>query len=319
MTLRRRDLLAAGLALPAAARAQGPGGFPNRPIRLIAPFPPGGGVDLTARLLAEPLSRELGQTVVVENRGGAGGVIGVEAMSRAAPDGYTLSLTGAGTITAGPHLRRLPYEALGLTHITRLVRMPFIVAVRTDLPASTLTEFLALAKARELRYASGGAGTSQHLTGELFNQMAGLRMIHVPYRGTGPALNDLAARVVDLYFGDPATLSVINAGGARAMAVTSPQRWPLLPDVPAVAEGVPGYESENWYGLAAPPGLPVEIRGILHAAVVKVMRDPATVRRFDEAGLHPAVMELADYDAFLRADSTRWEGVVRTGNISIDG
>jgi tripartite-type tricarboxylate transporter receptor subunit TctC len=317
MGITRRPLVAALLALPAVARAQG--AWPNRPIRLIAPFPPGGGVDLTARLLAEPLSREVGQPVVVENRGGAGGVIGVEAMSRAAPDGYTLSLTGAGTITAGPHLRRLPYEALGLTHITRLVRMPFIVAVRTDLPARTLPEFLALAKRQELRYASGGQGTSQHLTGELFNQMAGLTMVHVPYRGTGPALNDLAAKVVDLYFGDPATLSVINAGSARALAVTSPRRWPLLPDTPAVAEAVPGYESENWYGLAAPPGVPAEIRAALHAAVLKVMRDPAVARRYDEAGLHPAVMELAEYDAFLRADSARWERVVRTGNIRIDG
>jgi tripartite-type tricarboxylate transporter receptor subunit TctC len=317
MTFRRRSLLAAGLALPAAALAQG--AWPNRPIRLIAPFPPGGGVDLTARLLAEPLSREIGQPVVVENRGGAGGVIGVEAMSRSPADGYTLSLTGAGTITAGPHLRRLPYDALGLSHITRLVRMPFIVAVRTDLPAQTLAEFLALAKRQELRYASGGPGTSQHLTGELFNQMAGLRMVHVPYRGTGPALNDLAAKVVDVYFGDPATLSVINAGSARALAVTSPQRWPLLPNAPAVAEGVPGYESENWYGLAAPAGLPEDVRRAIHAAVLKVMRDPANVQRFDAAGLHPAVMALDEYVAFLRADSTRWEGVVRTGNIRIDG
>ena len=317
MTIRRRTLLAAGAMVPFAAHGQG--AFPSRPIRLIAPFPPGGGVDLTARLLAEPLARELGQPVVVENRGGAGGVIGVEAMSRSAPDGYTLSLTGAGTITAGPHLRRLPYDALGLAHITRLVRMPFIVAVRTDLPARTLPEFLALARAQELRYASGGPGTSQHLTGELFNQMAGLRMVHVPYRGTGPALNDLAAKVVDVYFGDPATLSLINAGSARAIAVTSPQRWTLLPDAPAVAEGVPGYESENWYGLAAPPGLPPEIQRLLHAAVLKVMRDPANAQRFDAAGLHPAVMELDDYAAFLRADSVRWEGVVRTGNIRIDG
>jgi tripartite-type tricarboxylate transporter receptor subunit TctC len=317
MKLQRRSLLAAGLVLPATARAQA--AFPNRPVRLIAPFPPGGGVDLTARLLAEPLSREIGQPVVVENRGGAGGVIGVEAMSRAPADGYTLSLTGAGTITAGPHLRRLPYDAPGLAHITRLVRMPFIVAVRTDLPANTLAEFLALARRQELRYASGGPGTSQHLTGELFNQMAGLRMVHVPYRGTGPALNDLAAKVVDVYFGDPATLSLINAGGARAIAVTSPQRWPLLPNAPAVAEGVPGYESENWYGLAAPAGLPDDIRRFLHAAVTKVMRDPATARRFDEAGLHPATMGLDEYAAFLRADSARWEGVVRTGNIRIDG
>ena len=300
------------LPLPALAQS-----WPARPVRLIAPFPPGGGVDLTARLLAEPLAQHLGQNVVVENRGGAGGVIGVEAMSQAAPDGHTLSLTGAGTITAGPHLRRLPYDALGLGHITRLVRMPFILAVRSDLPARTLPEFLALARQGRLTYASGGAGTSQHLTGELFNQMAGLRVEHIPYRGTGPALNDLAARVVDSYFGDPATLGLIQAGQARAMAVTSAERWALLPDTPAVAEAVPGYVSENWYGLAAPPGTPEAVQDAISAAVLAVMNEPSVRARFDAAGLHPAPMPRADYVAFLRADTQVWAGVVRAGNIRI--
>ncbi|MDB5414585.1 MAG: tripartite tricarboxylate transporter substrate binding protein [Rubritepida sp.] len=303
---------AAGLARAAAAQS-----WPARSIRLIVPFPPGGGVDLTARLLAEPLGRALGQSVVVENRGGAGGVIGVEALSHAAPDGYTLCLTGAGTITAGPHLRQLPYEPMALAHITRLVRMPFIVAVRSDLPATTLPEFLALARQGNLRYASGGAGTSQHLTGELFNQMAGVRIEHVPYRGTGPALNDLAAKVVDVYYGDPATLTLVNGGQARAMAVTSPGRWPLLPQTPAVSEAVPGYASENWYGLVAPAGTPEPILDTLSAQVLRVLADPEWKRRFDEAGLHPATMSRADYVAFLRDDSEVWARVVRAGNIRI--
>jgi len=311
MRIPRRAALSL-LASPAFAQS-----WPNRPLRIIVPFPPGGGVDLTARLLSEPLARELGQTVVIENRGGAGGVIGVEAMSRAPADGYTLSLTGAGTITAGPHLRRLPYDALGLAHVTMLVRMPFIVAVRSDLPARTLPEFLALARQGGLRYASGGPGTSQHLTGELFNQMAGLAMEHVPYRGTGPALNDLAARVVDVYYGDPATLALISSGQARAMAVTSAQRWSLLPDTPAVAEAVPGYVSENWYGLAAPMGTPEPVLEALSAAVLKVLNDPAAKQRFDAAGLHPAPMARAEYTAFLRADTAIWGRVVTAGNIRI--
>jgi tripartite-type tricarboxylate transporter receptor subunit TctC len=311
MRIPRRAALSL-LASPAFAQS-----WPNRPLRLIVPFPPGGGVDLTARLLSEPLARELGQTVVIENRGGAGGVIGVEAMSRAPADGYTLSLTGAGTITAGPHLRRLPYDALGLAHVTMLVRMPFIVAVRSDLPARTLPEFLALARQGGLRYASGGPGTSQHLTGELFNQMAGVAMEHVPYRGTGPALNDLAARVVDVYYGDPATLALISSGQARAMAVTSAQRWSLLPDTPAVAEAVPGYVSENWYGLAAPPGTPDSVLDTLSAAVLKVLNDPVAKQRFDAAGLHPAPMARAAYTAFLRADTDIWGRVVTAGNIRI--
>ena len=306
-------IMAAPLTLPAAAQS-----WPARPIRLIVPFPPGGGVDLTGRLLAEPLGRNLGQSVVIENRGGAGGVIGVEALSHAAPDGYTLSLTGAGTLTVGPHLRQLPYDPMALANITRLVRMPFIVAVRSDLPAQTLPEFLALARRGGLRYASGGAGTSQHLTGELFNQSAGVRIEHVPYRGTGPALNDLAAKVVDVYYGDPATLTLINGGQARAIAVTSPERWPLLPDTPAVAEAVPGYASENWYGLAAPAGTPEPILDRIHAEVMRVLTDPAWKRRFDEVGLHPAPMPRADYVNFLRADSEVWGRVVRAGNIRIN-
>jgi tripartite-type tricarboxylate transporter receptor subunit TctC len=148
--------------------------------------------------------------------------------------------------------------------------------------------------------------------------MAGLRVTHVPYRGTGPALNDLAGRVVDIYFGDPATLGLIQQGGARALAVTSPERWGLLPDTPAVAEAVPGYASENWYGIAAPPGMPAEIVGFLHARILRVMAQAETRRRFDEAGLHPATMPLADYLAFLRADTETWARVVRAGNIRID-
>ena len=243
MSTTRRSVLIAGLALPFAAHAQAK--FPDRPIKIIVPFPPGGGVDMTARLLMEPLSKELGQPIIVENKGGAGGIIGVEAMSHAPPDGYTLSLTGVGTLTAGPHLRKMPYDPMALSQITRLVRMPFIVAVRNDLPAKTLPEFMDLARRQEIRWASGGIGTSQHLAGELFTQMSGIKMIHVPYRGTGPALNDLAAGIVDAYFGDPATLGLIRGGKARAMAVTSPQRWPVLPDTPAVAEVVKGYAKKE--------------------------------------------------------------------------
>ncbi|WP_052213814.1 tripartite tricarboxylate transporter substrate binding protein [Belnapia sp. F-4-1] len=290
-----------------------------RPIRMVVPFPPGGGVDLTARLLAEPLQRELGQTIVIENRGGAGGVIGVEAMSRASADGYTLSLTGAGTTTAGPHLRTLPYDAMGLAHVTRLVRMPFILAVRNALPARTLVEFMALGRRGEIRWASGGIGTSQHLAGELFKQMSGLAMVHVPYRGTGPALNDLAAGIVDAYFGDPATLTLIKGGQARAMAVTSPGRWPLLPETPAAAEAVPGYEAENWYGLAAPPGTPQPVLDTLLAAIRNVLADPAVAARFDAAGLHPAPLSIAEYRAFLARDTETWGRVVKSGNIRVDG
>ena len=189
--IHRRGLLATTLALPAVAWAEGK--YPDRPIKIIVPYPPGGGVDLTARLLMEPLAKELGQTIVIENKGGAGGLIGVEAMSHAPPDGYTLSLTGVSSMSAGPHLRagKLPFDPAGFAHITRLVRMPLILAVLNDLPAKTLPEFMALAKSTEIRWASGGIGTSQHLAGEYFAQMSGLKMVHVPYRGFPNVANSM--------------------------------------------------------------------------------------------------------------------------------
>lgn len=317
MILRRR-LIAGALALPAAAKAQGR--YPDRPIKIIVPYPPGGGVDLTARLLVEPLSKELGQSIVVENKGGAGGIIGVEAMSHAPPDGYTLALTGVSTMSAGPHLRgaKMPFDPMALAHITRLVRMPLILAVKNDLPARTLPEFMALAKRTEIRWASGGIGTSQHLAGEYFTQMSGLKMIHVPYRGTGPALNDLTAGIVDAYFGDPATLGIIKGGKARAMAVTSSERWSVLPETPMLAEAVPGYEAWNWYGIDAPPKTPEPIVDLLAAAIRKVMADPAVAKKYDDNGLHPATLSRPDYLAFIKTDSDTWGKVITTGNIKAD-
>ena len=317
----RRTALAGALALPAlAASAQAQAKYPDRPVKIIVPFPPGGGVDLTARLLMEPLSKELGQPIVIENKGGAGGLIGVTAMAQAAPDGYTLAVTGVSSMSAGPHLRgdKLPFDPMKFAHITRLVRMPLILAVKNDLPARTLPEFMDLAKKTEIRWASGGIGTSQHLAGELFTQMSGLKMVHVRYRGTGPALNDLAAGVVDAYFGDPATLGIIKSGKARAMAVTSPDRWPPLPDAPSLGEAVKGYEAWNWYGLDAPPGTPEPIIEQLAAAVRKVMAEPDVKKKYDDNGLHPANLSRAEYVAFIKRDSEVWGKVIRTGNIKPD-
>ncbi len=319
--IRRRTALAGALALPAvAASAQAQTKYPDRPVKIIVPFPPGGGVDLTARLLMEPLSKELGQPIVIENKGGAGGLIGVTAMAQSAPDGYTLAVTGVSSMSAGPHLRgdKLPFDPMKFAHITRLVRMPLILAVKNDLPARTLPEFMDLAKKTEIRWASGGIGTSQHLAGELFTQMSGLKMVHVPYRGTGPALNDLAAGVVDAYFGDPATLGIIKSGKARAMAVTSPDRWPPLPDAPSLGEAVKGYEAWNWYGLDAPPGTPEPIIERLAAAVRRVMAEPDVKKKYDDNGLHPANLSRAEYVAFIKRDSEVWGKVIRTGNIKPD-
>ena len=315
MLMRRTLLALPALLLAPRARAQA---YPAHAIRIIVPFPAGGGYDVTARFLAEALSRDIAQPVVVENRTSGSGVLGMETGFRAAPDGYTLTLTGAAVTTAGPHLRKPPYDPLGFRHITRLVRMPFVLAVKKDLPVQDLAGFIALAKQRPLTYAASGIGTSQHLTGELFNQTAGTSLTLVPYRGTNPALNDLAAGVVDAAFTDPAALGMIQAGQIRAIAVTSPDRWALLPTVQAAAEVLPGCVAENWYGLAAPPATPEEIVRFLHAKVSAVLADPALAKRYDDAGLHLALMPTTAFEAFLRTDSGTWRRVVERGNIRLE-
>jgi tripartite-type tricarboxylate transporter receptor subunit TctC len=317
MSVTRRTTLAAGLALAAPSlRAET---WPARTIRITVPYPAGGGYDLTARLLAEPLARELGQAVVVDNRSGGNGTLGTEAVWRATPDGYTLALTGAAVLTTVPHLRTIPYEPLGFAHVARLVRMPYVLAVKPDLPARTLPEFIALARRQPLTYASTGAGSSQHLAAELFIQTAQAPMTLVPYRGTAPALNDLAAGVVDACMADVSALELVRSGRVRGMAVIFPERWSLLPEVPAVAEVVPACKAENWYGLSAPPGTPPGIVALLVARIEKLFADPALRKRFDDAGLHPALLAGPLLQDFIRADLETWGQVVRRGNIKLDG
>jgi tripartite-type tricarboxylate transporter receptor subunit TctC len=305
------------LPVLAATRPTAAQNFPSRPIKIIVPFPPGGGVDLTARLLMEPLSKELGQPIVVENKGGAGGIIGVEAMSHAPADGYTLALTGVGTLTAGPHLRKMPYDPMALSHITRLVRMPFIVAVRNDLPAKTLPEFMELAKKTEIRWASGGIGTSQHLAGELFTQMSGLKMVHVPYRGTGPALNDIVAGHVDLIFMELSAAYKLHEGGkARILAVATDKRLDLLPGIPTMIEvGVPNFISDTWNAISAPPKTPKAIIGKLNRAINDILAEPETVARFRDLNLTPAGGSPDDMARLKKEETERWTKVIRDASI----
>ena len=299
-------------ANPVAAQT----GYPNRQVRIIVGFTPGTAPDVAARLLAAKFSDSWGVPVTVEDVTGAGSNIATDRVAKSSPDGYTLLMGGNPSLVINPSLYdKLPFDPMTFAHITRLVRMPLILAVRNDLPAKTLPEFMTLAKSTEIRWASGGVGTSQHLAGEYFAQMSGLKMIHVPYRGTGPALNDLSAGIVDAYFGDPATLGVIKGGKARAMAVTSPERWPVLPDAPALAEAVPGYEAWNWYGIDAPPGTPDAIVDLLATAIRKVMADPAVKQKYDDNGLHPATLSREEYAAFIKHDAEVWGKVIRTGNI----
>jgi tripartite-type tricarboxylate transporter receptor subunit TctC len=316
MGMSRRCLLLAAAAVSFAGLANAQG-YPNRAIRIIVPYPAGGALDLTARLLGEKLGKDLGQTIVIENRSGANGTVGLQAVYQAEPDGYTLALTGASNIAAGPHLQQMSFDVQKMRHITRLVRTPLTVAVRKDLPVQDLKEFIELAKKQELRYSSAGVGSSHHLTAEMFRQKTGVQLQHVPYRGSNPAVTDLIAGVVDASFGDPTLIQLAKSGQVRAIAVTSAQRWSLVPDVPTVSETVPAFVAENWYGLAAPPETPDTVVNLLHDKIVKAMEDPDTRKKFIEAGLEPATMPVKEFNDYVRSDSAGWGEVVQRGNIKL--
>jgi tripartite-type tricarboxylate transporter receptor subunit TctC len=314
--------IALTLALAITGLAARADDYPSHPIKLIVPFAPGGAADATARLIGKYVSGTIGQPMVIENRAGAGAIIGTEDVHRAAPDGYTLLLGQSGPISINPGVyQTLPYDPeKDFAPITMTSNYPYVLVVNAKLPAQNFKDFIAMVKAKpgEFNYGSFGVGSSNQLVTELLSSKAGLKMVHVPYRGTGPALNDLAAGIVDAYFGDPATLGLIKSGKARAMAVTSPTRWSVLPDAPALAEAVPGYQAENWYAIAAPPKTPEPVMATLTAAILKVMADPVVKAKYDEAGLHPATMPRAEYVAFLQGDSKTWGDVVAKGNIKID-
>jgi tripartite-type tricarboxylate transporter receptor subunit TctC len=233
LSVTRRGMFAAGLAAAAAGTAQAQT-FPNRPIRLVVPFAPGGGVDAVGRILAEPLGTLLGQPVVVENRAGAGGAIGVDAVAKSPPDGYTLSLVSPGNMTAGPVVRPTPYDPMALGFVSMVTRSPLLLVCRNGIAAQTLAEFVALVKRQPdaIRFASGGVGTGTHLAGELMNLRLGTRMVHVPYRGTGPALTDLIAGNVDIFFSDASAWPMVQQGQLRLLAVSSARPWQASPQTP---------------------------------------------------------------------------------------
>ena len=321
--MQRRSLLtfaATPLVAAPVARAAAQTPFPTRPIRLIVPYPPGGGVDIATRILAEPLAKHLGQQVVVENRSGAAGAIGVEAMALAAPDGHTLCMVAPGPLTVGPNLRPHPYDPLALTHVLRVVGAPLILIARPNLPATDVASLVQMVRARPegVRFASGGAGTGTHLTGELFPLRAGGRMLHVPYRGAAPAISDLIAGQVDIYFSDTSALSFVRQGQVKALGVTTRERWPGLPDTPALSESLDGFDISNWNGVSAPPGTPPAIVARLDQAFRAALTDPEVLGRLQTTGFGPSILSGAAFDVFIRAESAAWAEVIRAANIRID-
>lgn len=326
----RRALVAATHAALLGTAARGghaQGGFPDRPVRVVVPFAAGGGVDIVARLLAEPVRAVLGQPVVVENRGGAGGQLGVQAVVAAPADGYTVLLASAGEVAAAPALygSRLPYDpGRDLVPVTLAVRVPNLLVVGAGVPARSTAELVALARARPgaLSYASSGVGNLQHLNGELFNRMAGVETEHVPYRGTGSTLADVAAgRVTMTFAGAPALLPLIRDGRLRPLGVTSRGRMASLPDIPALAEYPPlaEYDLVNWYGLFAPAGTPAPVLERLHAAAVAALRDAVVVRRLAEQGAEAAPMTPDAFLAFVTAEAAKLGRIVREAGIRAEG
>ncbi|MGK8838665.1 Bug family tripartite tricarboxylate transporter substrate binding protein [Achromobacter xylosoxidans] len=309
----------AGLCLSGAAQAAD--AYPNKPIRLIVPFAAGGTTDIVARVVAEGLGRELGQAVVVENRGGGGGSIGADALARSTPDGYTLGVATVSTMATNPATNpKTPYNPLkDFAPITNMVNVPNVLTVNPAVPAKSVAEFVALLKANpgKYSYASSGAGGIGHLDGELFKSLTQTDMVHVPYRGSGPALNDVIAGQVNAQFDNlPSSMPHIQAGKLRALAIAAPKRLPALPDVPTFAEGgLPEMDNMAWYGLVAPAGTPQAVIDRIHDATVKALKDPKIVQRLADGGSLVDGNTPAEYAAQIKRELELRQRIAKERNI----
>ncbi|MBS0320077.1 MAG: tripartite tricarboxylate transporter substrate binding protein [Proteobacteria bacterium] len=320
----RRFLVAAAFAVTsfAPALAAGADDYPTHPLKLIVPFAPGGGNDTVARAVAQKLAPMLGQPIVVDNRGGAGGALGAELAAHSPADGYTLFLGGVGSQVVNPLLHaKLPYDAdKDFAPVAMLAKAPLVLVVRASVPARDIAQFIALAKAKPgtLNYASNGNGSSSHLAALMFASMAGIDIVHVPYKGLAPALKDLLAGDVQLMFSSVvAILPHIKSGELRALAVTGSKRLAILPDVPTVAEaGLTGYEAASWYGLFVPAGTPPAIVDRLNADVQKVLADADVQRAFANDGAEAAPGSPAAFAAYVKADRERLGKVVRAARLT---
>ena len=296
--------------------------YPVRPVKIIVPFPPGGGNDFIARFIAQRLTPKFGQQVIVENRPGAGGAIGIEAGVKSPPDGYTITLISSG-YTILPSTYSLKFDPLGdIAPIIQMSRGPLVILVNPSVEAKTTAELIALAKAKpgRLNYASSGQGSTIHLATELFASMAGIKMNHVPYKGTGPALTDTIAGQTDLYFSSTtAAKPHIGSGRLRALAVTTSERIPAAPDIPTVAEsGLPGYEVILWHGLAGPKGMPREIVDRINNEVSEVLKSKDTAEQLQNDGVSPAGGTPEQLLATIKKEISVWRKVVRDAGVKVE-
>ena len=320
-SITRRLLLGAAMALGLAGAAAAE--FPERQVTLVIPFAAGGSTDVVGRIVADRMSRDLGQQVVVQNVGGAGGSLGAQQVAKADPDGYTILMATVATHALNPLiLKQKPYDPVAdFAPVSLLVLVPNVLAVNPALPVNSVQELIDLAKKEPgtLAYASSGNGTPLHLSGELFKSMAGVDLTHIPYKGSGPALTDVLGNQVPIIFDNlPSASSHIASGKLRALGVTTAERAPSFPDVPAIAETLPGYETYTWNALFAPAGTPPEAVARLNAAARAAMADPEVVKRmadFSATIVASSPEELAEH---VKAEMAKWEPVVRDANVSLD-
>ncbi len=312
-----------GVLGPALAPSRGLAqDFPNRPIRLIVPFPPGGPNDIIARLVGKRMSEILKQPIVIENRGGQGGVVGTDVVAKAAPDGYTIAISSAGALAISPSMEKVVYDTLkDLQPITLVATVPEMLVVATSVPANNMKELVALAKSQpnKLNFASSGSGSLPHLAGELFKLQAKIDIVHVPYRGAAPAVNDLLGQQVQMVFLDlPVLLAQVKAGKLRAIAIGATHRAPSAPDVPTTAEaGFPNLQTENWYGMVAPAKTPAPIVAILNKAAIKAMKDPDVKSKLADQGATLVGDTPEHFGAYIASETKKWAGVIKDAGVPV--
>jgi tripartite-type tricarboxylate transporter receptor subunit TctC len=318
MNALRRLIALAACAVAFAAHAQ----YPNKPIKIVVPWPPGGAVDTLGRLVADTISNQLGQPVIVDNRAGAAGAIGSEQVAKAEPDGYTLLMGSTTVISVNPALRKLPYEPTDFAPITMVAFVPHVLVIPAEVPASNLKEFVAWVKTQpgKVSYASAGPGTPHHIAGEMFKSMAGVDMVQVPYKGTGPALIDLLAnRVQFMSVEAVAALPHVRAGKLKALGVATQQRNALAPDIPTVAEaGLPGFEVTSWYGVVAPKGVPRQAASSLATAISKALETQAFRDKLSGMGATPVGGTPEQFGEILTRENAKWAKAIKDANIRLE-
>jgi len=297
--------------------------YPNKPIRLIVPFPPGGGNDVIARIVGTKLTERLGQSVVIDNKAGGNGIIGLQALAAAAPDGYTIGVGAAGPMAVNPSLyAKLPYDPLkDFAPITNMVNFPLLLVTHPSFAPKTMAEVIAAAKAHpgKIFYASPGAGNSGHLAGALLNSMAKVDTVHVPYKGQGPAVSDLlAGQVQMLYSSIPSVIGYVRQGRLNGIAVGSAKRVPSLANIPTISEAVPGYEAYSWVGMLAPAGTPPAIVAKLHHEITEILQQPDVREQLNQQGALPVGDTPEQFAAYIKAEIRKWGAVVRDANIKAD-